>query len=118
MINTPLYFSPVTGEKANDFIPIFSPIIGEIQRGKISRITIVDELVKSPEFVILRKCNDRRISAVVLGISTVLSTLQLFEIPRFAVHRFSYRDFQLHSYLIQNDILLFLILITSLPLLV
>ena len=111
MFNNPLHFSPVTGEKANGFIPLFSSVIWEMQRGKILQITIDDEIVKSPEFVILREltapyrrsgCNDRRISAVVLWLSTILSTLQLFEI--------------LHSYLIQNDILLFLILCTSLSL--
>jgi len=59
MFNIPLHFFPVIGEKVNDFIPLFSlarrndGIIGEIQRGKIFRIAIVNELVKSPEFVIL-----------------------------------------------------------------
>ncbi len=40
MFNTPLHFSPMTGEKVNGFILFFSPVKGEIQRGIILRITV------------------------------------------------------------------------------
>lgn len=47
MFSTPLQFSPITGEKVSSFILIFSPIIGEIQRGILLRILIASLINKT-----------------------------------------------------------------------